>query len=124
MLRDGDTARLRDPEMEDKETRPPPRYKEGTLIEAMQNVWRFVEDEALRDRLKEAKGIGTPATRGEIIAGLKKQGCRRYLAGRSGDGPGSKAGVTNGVRPEMRFNPKGLCSKSNIPDYRSENSFT
>ena len=74
VLRDGETARLRDPEIEDKETRPPPRYKEGTLIEAMQNAWRFVEDEALRERLKEAKGIGTPATRGEIIAGLKKQG--------------------------------------------------
>ena len=74
VLRDGETARLRDPEIEDKETRPSPRYKEGTLIEAMQNAWRFVEDEALRDRLKEAKGIGTPATRGEIIAGLKKQG--------------------------------------------------
>ena len=73
VLRDGETVRLRDPEIEDKETRPPPRYKEGTLIEAMQNAWRFVEDEALRDRLKEAKGIGTPATRGEIIAGLKKQ---------------------------------------------------
>jgi DNA topoisomerase IA len=44
------------------------------LIEAMQNAWRFVEDEILRDRLKEAKGIGTPATRAEIIGGLKKQG--------------------------------------------------
>ena len=74
VLRDGESARLRDPEIEHKETRPPPRYKEGTLIEAMQNAWRFVEDEALRDRLREAKGIGTPATRGEIIAGLKKQG--------------------------------------------------
>ena len=74
VLRDGETARLRDPEIEDKETRPPPRYKEGTLIEAMQNAWRFVGDEALRERLKEAKGIGTPATRAEIIAGLKKQG--------------------------------------------------
>ena len=74
VLRDGETARLHDPEIEDKETRPLPRYKEGTLIEAMQNAWRFVEDKALRDRLKEAKGIGTPATRGEIIAGLKKQG--------------------------------------------------
>ena len=73
-LRDGETARLRDPSIEDKETRPPPRYKEGTLIEAMQNAWRFVEDEALRERLKEAKGIGTPATRAEIITGLKKQG--------------------------------------------------
>ena len=66
--------RLGDPEIEDKETRPPPRYREGTLIEAMQNAWRFVEDEALRERLREAKGIGTPATRAEIISGLKKQG--------------------------------------------------
>ena len=73
-LRDGEAARLRDPRIEDKETRAPPRYKEGTLIEAMQNAWRFVEDEALRERLKEAKGIGTPATRAEIISGLKRQG--------------------------------------------------
>ena len=40
----------------------------------MQNAWRFVDNEVLRDRLKEAKGIGTPATRAEIIGGLKKQG--------------------------------------------------
>src|SRR3712207_7707007 len=39
----------------------------------MQNAWRFVEDPALRERLKEAKGIGTPATRAEIIKGLKRQ---------------------------------------------------
>src|ERR1700730_10241882 len=73
-LRNGETAQLHDPKIEDKETRPPPRYNEGTLIEAMQNVWRFVDDEVLRERLKEAKGIGTPATRAEIIGGLKKQG--------------------------------------------------
>ncbi len=72
-LRDGETAELRDPAIEDKETRPPPRYNEGTLIEAMQTAWRFVDDEVLRERLKEAKGIGTPATRAEIIGGLKKQ---------------------------------------------------
>jgi DNA topoisomerase-3 len=40
----------------------------------MQNAWRFVDDEVLRERLKEAKGIGTPATRAEIIGGLKRQG--------------------------------------------------
>ena len=73
-LRNGETAQLHDPKIEDKETRPPPRYNEGTLIEAMQNAWRFVDDEVLRERLKEAKGIGTPATRAEIIGGLKKQG--------------------------------------------------
>jgi DNA topoisomerase-3 len=73
-LRDGETAQLQDSKIEDKETRPPRRYNEGTLIEAMQNAWRFVDDEILRERLKEAKGIGTPATRAEIIGGLKKQG--------------------------------------------------
>ena len=73
-LHNGDIAQLQDPKIEDKETRPPPRYNEGTLIEAMQNAWRFVDDEVLRERLKEAKGIGTPATRAEIIGGLKKQG--------------------------------------------------
>jgi DNA topoisomerase-3 len=73
-LRNGETAQLQNPKIEDKETRPPPSYNEGTLIEAMQNAWRFVDDEALRERLKEAKGIGTPATRAEIIGGLRKQG--------------------------------------------------
>ena len=72
-LRNGESAQLQDPKIEDKETRPPPRYNEGSLIEAMQNAWRFVDDEILRERLKEAKGIGTPATRAEIIGGLKKQ---------------------------------------------------
>ncbi len=73
-MRHGESADLQNPMVEAKETRPPPRYNEGGLIEAMQNAWRFVEEEALRDRLKEAKGIGTPATRAEIIAGLKRQG--------------------------------------------------
>ena len=72
-MRNSEPARLREATVESKETKPPPRYSEGTLIEAMQNAWRFVDDEALRDRLKEAKGIGTPATRAEIIGGLKKQ---------------------------------------------------
>jgi DNA topoisomerase-3 len=74
VMKNGETAQLQNPKIENKETRPPPRYNEGTLIEAMQNAWRFVEDEVLRNRLKEAKGIGTPATRAEIIGGLKRQG--------------------------------------------------
>lgn len=73
VMKNSEIAQLHDPKIEDKETRPLPRYNEGTLIEAMQNAWRFVEDEMLRERLKEAKGIGTPATRSEIIGGLKRQ---------------------------------------------------
>src|ERR1700712_3797587 len=73
LLRNGEVVLLNDAVVENKETRPPPRYNEGTLIEAMQNAWRFVEDQALQERLKEAKGIGTPATRAEVIRGLKAQ---------------------------------------------------
>ena len=72
-LTNGELATLSDPKVEAKRTQAPPRYNEGTLVDAMQNAWRFVEDPALRDRLKEAKGIGTPATRAEVIKGLRKQ---------------------------------------------------
>jgi DNA topoisomerase-3 len=72
-LTDGEAATLREPRVEAKRTVAPPRYNEGTLIDAMQNAWRFVEAPAMRERLKEAKGIGTPATRAEIIKGLKRQ---------------------------------------------------
>jgi DNA topoisomerase-3 len=72
-LTNGEAATLTKPKVEAKRTQPPPRYSEGTLVEAMQNSWRFVKDPGLRDRLKEAKGIGTPATRADIIKGLKRQ---------------------------------------------------
>ena len=72
-LCDGENAIMSDARVEAKRTQPPPRYNEGTLVDAMQNAWRFVENPALRERLKEAKGIGTPATRAEIIKGLKRQ---------------------------------------------------
>ena len=54
-LHNGETAQLHDPKIEDKETRPPPRYNEGTLIEAMQNAWRFVDDEVLRERFGSSR---------------------------------------------------------------------
>ena len=69
----GEMARLIEPRVDAKRTQAPPRYNEGTLIDAMQNAWRFVENPPVRERLKEAKGIGTPATRAEIIKGLKRQ---------------------------------------------------
>jgi len=72
-LTDGEAATLTEPTVDAKQTQPPPRYNEGGLISAMQDAWRFVDDPALRDRLKDAKGIGTPATRAEVIEGLKRQ---------------------------------------------------
>ena len=78
---DGAQAQVTDAGLDPKVTKPPAFYTEGSLIKAMQEAWRFAEDQALADRLKEAKGIGTPATRDSIIAGLIKQG---YFASASG----------------------------------------
>ncbi|MBL4739910.1 MAG: AAA family ATPase [Sneathiella sp.] len=72
-VQDGQIARLDPVEMDTKKTKAPPRFNEGSLIDAMQNAWRFVEDKDIQERLKEAKGIGTPATRATVISGLKRQ---------------------------------------------------
>jgi len=71
---DGSTVTVTESGVEKKTTKPPARYTEGSLIKGMQEAWRFAEDPAQSARLKEAKGIGTPATRDTIIEGLKKQG--------------------------------------------------
>lgn len=52
-----------------KQTRPPPRFSEATLLAAMESAGRAVEDEALRQAMKD-RGLGTPATRAAIIETL------------------------------------------------------
>ena len=53
-------------------TTPPPRYTEATLLSAMEGAGKLVDDEELADAMKE-RGLGTPATRAEIIEGLLHQ---------------------------------------------------
>lgn len=73
-FKDKDQATLSDPRIDSKETKPPGRYNEGTLMKAMQEAWRFVSNPELKAKLKSAKGIGTPATRSTILTGLITQG--------------------------------------------------
>src|SRR5438093_3542397 len=56
-------------EIKTEQTRPPVRYNEGTILSAMEAAGKLVEDEELRDAMKE-KGLGTPATRAAIIETL------------------------------------------------------
>jgi DNA topoisomerase-3 len=55
------------------ETKPPPRYSESALLGAMETAGKFVEDEELRQAMKES-GLGTPATRAATIERLLKVG--------------------------------------------------
>ena len=58
-------------ETKDAETSPPTRYNSGSIILAMENAGKLIEDEELREQIKGA-GIGTAATRGEIIKKLER----------------------------------------------------
>src|SRR5215211_1847118 len=55
------------------ETKPPPRYSESALLGAMETAGKLVEDEELRQQMKDS-GLGTPATRAAIIERLIKVG--------------------------------------------------
>ena len=63
------------PELAEKQTTPPKPYTEATLLRAMETAGRFVDDEELRDALKE-NGIGRPSTRAAIIETLFN---RKYI---------------------------------------------
>ncbi len=64
-----------EPSLMDKWTTPPKPYTEATLLRAMETAGKFVDNEELRDALKE-NGIGRPSTRAAIIETLFK---RRYI---------------------------------------------
>ena len=63
-------------EIKEGETSPPKRYTSGSMVLAMENAGQLIEDEELRAQIK-GSGIGTSATRAEIIAKLVKN---KYLA--------------------------------------------
>lgn len=72
-ISDGKTYEIIDYEIKDKVTTPPARYTESTLLEAMENAGRFVEDKQEKAILKNVKGVGTGATRASIIETLYKR---------------------------------------------------
>jgi DNA topoisomerase-3 len=51
------------------QTRPPARFNEATLLSAMEGAGKLIDDEELREAMRE-KGLGTPATRAQVIEGL------------------------------------------------------
>ncbi len=64
-----------EPEIQEKETRPPKYFTEATLLRAMESAGKNVDDDELREAMKE-NGIGRPSTRANIIETLFR---RKYL---------------------------------------------
>jgi DNA topoisomerase-3 len=72
-LEQGEQAAVEKVDSEQKETQPPRRYSEGSLLGAMETAGKLVDDEELREAMKDS-GIGTPATRAAIIERLLQVG--------------------------------------------------
>jgi DNA topoisomerase-3 len=72
-LEQGEASAVREITLERKETKPPQRYNDGSLLKSMETAGKLVEDEALREAMQES-GIGTPATRAAIIERLLQVG--------------------------------------------------
>ena len=70
-LKKGQEIETKNYEIKDAETSPPSRYNSGSMILAMENAGKLIEEEELREQIKGA-GIGTSATRGEIIKKLER----------------------------------------------------
>ena len=70
-LKKGEKISIVDLSTKEGETSPPGRYSSGTIILAMENAGKLIEDEELREQIK-GSGIGTSATRAEIIKKLDR----------------------------------------------------
>ena len=70
-LKKGQELQILEINTKEAETTPPTRYNSGSIILAMENAGKLIENEELREQIKGA-GIGTSATRGGIIEKLEK----------------------------------------------------
>ncbi len=103
-LQEGQTVRCIAAEIEDRMTKPPPRYTEATLLSAMETAGKLIDDEELREAMKDS-GLGTPATRAETIEVLIR---REYI---------------ERVGKDLQATPKGIqvsrCSRRTSSPRRS-----
>lgn len=69
---DTESAKVDSIEKLAKDTQPPARYSESTLLSAMEGAGKTLEDEEMREAMSD-RGLGTPATRAAVIEGLLRQ---------------------------------------------------
>ena len=80
-IQKNDTVSLTEQEILVKETNPPKRYTHATILSAMETAGKTLNDEELEKALRECSGLGTPATRADILEKLVSDGYVSYLQG-------------------------------------------
>ncbi len=99
-LHEGDYLTIKGVSVTEGRTKPKPLHTEATLLSAMETAGKEIEDDALRQAMKDC-GIGTPATRASIIETLFKRGymerCKKSLV------PTEKGLALNSVVKTMRI---------------------
>lgn len=102
-MESGDEVIIVEGKAEEKKTRAPRRYNDASILSAMENAGRLVDDEELREAMRGA-GLGTPATRAAILERLIKVGYIR----RSGKSLAAtaKGGALIDIVPDQIKNPE------------------
>jgi len=101
-MHQGDGGSMANGIVEAKKTAPPPRYTSGSLIKDMENAHKFIVDPDIKKRLRKCEGIGTDATRGDIVDQLIVRG---YLEE-----------VGRGEKSYYVSTPKARALISSLPD--------
>ena len=89
LLSVGDKIVIKKTDIQEKKTTPPSHYTDDTLLKAMEDAGKTIEDEELREKMKDS-GLGTPATRAAIIqrliaVGYVSRSKKNLLATEKGD---------------------------------------
>ncbi|WP_411846865.1 DNA topoisomerase 3 [Roseibacillus persicicus] len=110
-----EAAKVSEIHREDKQTNPPARYSEATLLSAMEGAGKLLDDDELREAMSE-RGLGTPATRANIIEGLIRQ---KYVAREARELYASGKGLRLiDLLEEMKIDP--LISPSMTGDWEAK----
>ncbi|MBQ7704619.1 MAG: DNA topoisomerase 3 [Selenomonadaceae bacterium] len=79
----GDTVTYKNSELKKSTTEPPPRFSASSLVQGMKDIHKYVKNPEVQQQLKDVYGIGTEATRAQIIDDLITRGFLKFMGGRS-----------------------------------------
>ena len=98
----GERLKIKSLQLRQQLTSPPPLYTEGSLLAAMENPSSFIGDKRLKETLRQGGGLGTPATRADII--------EKLISGRYVERAGNHLKITPAGEEVLELAPEQLKS--------------